>query len=521
MPLTLAVFAFSFNPSDPVWSFWLSILSFVMTLIGLPTLFSILVSIFSKPRKQLSYQTISNAALIDQRKDLGEDMIITLKGGALGQPTEVDDARLIMLKLTNTGTGVIEKKDFTFDEEEKLRFEFEEAKLILCAIHHTEPDDFISTEGRQKIIHLDPLDRPPIPDTPEGMRSISHTLGNPHLHRYVDLDGRTLNKGNAIVLKFVTRGHVQMKVKGELKGGKVVRYKPAPPIFTLPRVLIGLIIALLLISPFLVSRSGVFNRCAFSFSPVNISGSTAFYHTVQAQAQDYRNACPISFLTALHVESSDSGAGLTQLEGNNLDIADSEISPVEAGYAYKDLTEHQVAVIVFSMIINKKVTGITSLSRAQITSIYVGQYTNWRQVGGPDLPIVLFGRPSGSGTQLAFTHFVLNSPARAAQTTVSSTQEVINGVGSMPGAIGYSDLGSGIAASGTVSTIDIDGNAPTPGFVENNQYKFWAIERMYTKQSINNPLIPSFITYVTNNIHTGDTFIRIADMPSVVLATHE
>jgi phosphate transport system substrate-binding protein len=432
----------------------------------------------------------------------------------------VDDARLIMLKLTNTGTGVIEKRDFTYDEEEKLRFEFAEAKLILCAIHHTEPDDFISDEGRQKIIHLDPLDHTPIPDTAEGMRSISRTL-TPLLHRYVDLDGRTLNKGNSMVLKFVTRGHVPMKVKGELKGGKVVRYKPAPPIFTVPRVLTGLAIALLLLSPLLASRSGVFSRCAFSFSPVNISGSTAFYHTVQTQAQGYRNACPISFLTSLHVESSDSAAGLTQLESGNLDIANSEISPAQAGEPYKDLVEHQVAVIVFTMIINKNVTGITSLSHDQITKIYTGQYTNWRQVGGPDLPIVLFGRPSGSGTQLAFTRFVLSKAVSAPQTTVSSTQEVISGVGSTPGAIGYTDLGSGINANQAITTIGIDGKAPTPGMVENNQYKFWAIERMYSQQKATNPLIASFITYVTNNIRTGDTFIRIDDMPSSVLATHD
>ena len=527
---TLLIAAFSisgFNPGDPEWSFWFNVLTIAIAVIGPPTIVSFIANFFSKPRKRLSYQTESDAALVDQRKDLGEDMTVTLTGGALHRPTEVDDARLIMFKLINTGADIIRTEDFDYNQHPKLRFEFAAAKLILCSVHHTEPDDLIPLESRQDIIHLDPLTRrnaAPISQdspiiVPDRLRNqpTSNTRP-PLLHKYVDLDGRILDKNDAIVLKFVTQGRVPMTIQGRLLGGTIVPYTPTPPIFTVPRVLLGLLLAIIIVIG--INRFGAFqqNNCALSLAPVNISGSSAFVDTVQTQANAYHKGCP--FVT-LNVQSSDSAAGLTQLEQKHLDIADSEISPKEAGDNYTDLTEHQVAVIVFTVIINKQVTGVTSLSQDDITKIYTGQYRNWKQLNGPNMPIVLYSRPSGSGTQAAFTRYVLQRPPSAIQVTVSSTQEVINGVGTTRGAIGYVDLGSADQATDTVTSININGNAPTPGLVENNKYPFWAIERMYTRQDDNNPLVPSFIAYATNNIRTNNTFINIAEMPPSVRAKHE
>jgi len=170
------------------------------------------------------------------------------------------------------------------------------------------------------------------------------------------------------------------------------------------------------------------------------------------------------------------------------------------------------------MIRNKQVTGIPSLTRDQITGIYDGRYTNWHQLGGPDLPIVLFGRPSGSGTQATFTRYVLQGSGTAPVSPLSSTPEVISKVGSAMGAIGYVDLGSANQASDTVTAININGYAPTPGLVENGMYTFWAIERMYTRTDTNNPLVYAFITYVTDNVQTNTTFIKEGDMPPVVIS---
>lgn len=515
-----------FNPGDPEWGFWLNLAAIALAIIGPPSIIPLILHFVTKPKKQLSYQVESDAALIDRRKDLGPDMRIFFQGGSLVNPTPVDEVRLMMYKIINTGSEDIHESDFLYGQKNMLRFEFEEAGLILCAIHHTEPDDLIPVEDRKEAITLGPLPANPPSPPPIYIPPHVHIPSAPSFYQYVDLHGLTLEKGYAVILKFVTQGKVKLKERqpgmrgpqGRLKKGKIVKYTPSLPVFTVSRILIGLLIALVIVASITVFGTFRQNNCVLSFSPVKIGGSSAFYNTVQAQANSYHQGCPFA---TLNVESGDSGVGLFQLEQGKLDIANSEISLKEAKYNYSDLSEHQVAVIVFTIILNRSVTGITSLSRDQLTGIYDGRYTNWKQLpGGPDLPIIRFNRPSDSGTHASFSSFVLKGSATAPQTTLSTTQQMIDNVSSTGGAIGYADLGSANQASNRVTAIAIDGNAPTPGLVENGTYPFWAIERMYTRQANGNSLISTFIDYVINNIPTNTTFIRKGDMQKDVLATH-
>lgn len=138
----------------------------------------------------------------------------------------------------------------------------------------------------------------------------------------------------------------------------------------------------------------------------------------------------------------------------------------------------------------------------------------------PDLPIVLVGLPTDSGTHAAFSHFVLIGTEMPVPLVVTSTSEVINTVSTRDGAIGYVDLGSANKANAVVTSIAISGNAPTAGLVASNNYSFWAVERMYAKKNLD-ALSRSFVNYVINNRQTSDTFIRLKDMHPGVLLTHE
>src|SRR5882724_9087256 len=140
---SLVFLASIFNPSDPALQFWMSVLSLILTVIGIPTIFSIILRLRSKPKKRLSYQTVSDVGLVNQQKDLGAGIAVILKGGVIGEAIEVNDARIVMLRLMNTGSEAIHKSDFNYDEEDKIRFDFTEPKLIFCAVHDTEPAELI------------------------------------------------------------------------------------------------------------------------------------------------------------------------------------------------------------------------------------------------------------------------------------------------------------------------------------------------------------------------------------------
>jgi phosphate transport system substrate-binding protein len=325
----------------------------------------------------------------------------------------------------------------------------------------------------------------------------------------------------SIDLKFLTLGHSALRVIGHLVGGAISQYSSPPPRKT-RRIIAG---TLLVVLGALLAHEIDFagrlwqGQCALGPVPLMVNGSSAFYPTAAAEATRYHAQCPVAVFS---VGSSSSGAGLSMLERGAVQIADSELSPEEAGYSSTNLVEHQVALIVFTVVVNRAVTGVHSLTRDQITGIYSGTIANWSMLGGPDLAISVIGRPADSGTQASFTHFVLDHPTTPAssQLVESGTSEVIDKVRATPGAIGYVDLGAANQAHNDLTLLAIDGYPPTLGLVKSGTYPFWAIERMYTKT---NPdvLSVSFIQRVISDIQTSDTFVRVSDVPDAVLGSHE
>ncbi len=215
-----------------------------------------------------------------------------------------------------------------------------------------------------------------------------------------------------------------------------------------------------------------------------------------------------------------SSSGLRDLKNGNIQIANSELSSSAAGVNSTDFEDHRVAVIVFTIVVNRDVTGITSLTRDQLIKIYNGNYQSWSDVDkrAPNIPIKVFGRPTTSGTYGTFTSYVLDREANAASSyqEIDKTSQVASVIAQTSGSIGYVDEGTAGRDSGSLRSIEIDGVAPTYTQIENNAYPFWAIEHMYTKKDPS-ALVNSFIKYVGRNIETNDTFIKLPDMPANVL----
>ena len=252
---------------------------------------------------------------------------------------------------------------------------------------------------------------------------------------------------------------------------------------------------------------------------ITAAGSTALAPLVTAVAKDYQAKCPSASIT---VFLGGSGVGLASAENGSVQIGDSDIFK-EAGQ--DDLVDHQVAVVVYTLVVNPKVTGVTNLTTLQIKGIYSGSITNWNEVGGPNLPIVVISRPTTSGTRATFQSYILGGPETIqgpASLVSDNTATVVSEINQTAGAIGYVPVGA--AKSAYLTTVNIDSNASDPTLVENNTYKFWNIEHMFTKGPATG-LAQALINYMLSDQGKQEAaslgFIAITDMQQTALQAHQ
>lgn len=252
---------------------------------------------------------------------------------------------------------------------------------------------------------------------------------------------------------------------------------------------------------------------------VTSSGSTALAPLVKAVAQDYQQKCQGASIT---VNLGGSGTGLAQVASGAVDIGNSDVF---AKSNQQDLVDHQVAVVIFAIIVNKNVS-VKNLSTAQLKGMYSGQITNWNQVGGPDKKIIVVSRPTSSGTRQTFQKYILGGPETIAgpqNLTTDSTSTVIQNVAQNDGAIGYAATGP-VKKTGGVTIINIDNVAPTADTVKDNNYKFWAIEHMYTKGPAK-PGAQALIDYMLSDTGKREArkldFVSTTDIQPAAAQTHQ
>jgi phosphate transport system substrate-binding protein len=232
---------------------------------------------------------------------------------------------------------------------------------------------------------------------------------------------------------------------------------------------------------------------------ITAAGSTALQPLVDAAAKQYVKACSGSTIT---VNGGGSGTGLTQVAGGSIQIGDSDVTPVGklSTPDADSLVDHIVARQGWIVVTNKDVTGVTNLTTQQNIDIWTGKVTNWKDVGGPDLPIVLIFRPSSSGTRSTFKKLVLGGATEATggQTlTEDSNGAVTTAITKTDGAVSvigfayYNDP----ANKSLLNGLQLDGVDATVTNVSNASYKLAADGHMYTKGAASG-LTAAFLDYM-------------------------
>jgi phosphate transport system substrate-binding protein len=233
---------------------------------------------------------------------------------------------------------------------------------------------------------------------------------------------------------------------------------------------------------------------------ITAAGSTALQPLVQAAATNYGKACPGATVT---VNGGGSGTGLSQVAQGAIQIGDSDVtaqSKLATPLPADSLVDHIVARQGWIVVTNKDVTGVTNLTTQQNVDIWTGKDTNWNQVGGPDLPIVLIFRPASSGTRSTFKKLVLNNAVEATggQTlTEDSNGAVTTAVTTTDGAVSvigfayYNDPANKPLLNG----LQLDGVDATVANMASSTYKLAADGHMYTNGQPSG-LTAAFLAYM-------------------------
>jgi len=174
-----------------------------------------------------------------------------------------------------------------------------------------------------------------------------------------------------------------------------------------------------------------------------IKGSTTVLPIAQVTLEAYMKANPRANVS---LSGGGSGEGIKALLEGSADIANSsrEISKTELDLARTkgvQPVETVVAIDAIVPIVNPK-NRVKDLTVDQLSQIYQGKITNWKEVGGEDLQIVVISRDSSSGTFEAWGEMVLNkakvSPRAQMQ---ASSGAIVQAVSKNRYALGYIGMG--------------------------------------------------------------------------------
>lgn len=112
---------------------------------------------------------------------------------------------------------------------------------------------------------------------------------------------------------------------------------------------------------------------------------------------------------------------------------------------------------------------VKGLSKAQLKAIFTGAIVNWKDVGGPNLPIVTCSEPllSGRNTLAVFKTVVLDEAAFGPVHEVADPSDCLAFVAANPGAVTFATVAYAIPG---VRTILVDGVEPTPVRVVDSSY---------------------------------------------------
>lgn len=225
---------------------------------------------------------------------------------------------------------------------------------------------------------------------------------------------------------------------------------------------------------------------------VSTNGSTSMQKVISTLSEQFMN--DNGGITVTY-DPTGSGTGIEAVKNGSTDIGLSsrKLKDSESG-----LTATTVALDGIAIIVNKD-SKVEDLTVEQIASIFTGEVTNWKDVGGDDLEISCIGRESGSGTRDGFESVTKTSDKCKLAQELTSTGAVISAVQNNKNAIGYASLSAVDGQSG-VKAVKVAGVECSEATVLDGSY---AIQRPFvlvTKDGVKlSDAAQKFFDYATSS----------------------
>jgi phosphate transport system substrate-binding protein len=218
---------------------------------------------------------------------------------------------------------------------------------------------------------------------------------------------------------------------------------------------------------------------AHAAQSIVIKGSTTVLPIAQAALEAYMKA---NKGVQISLSGAGSGDGIKALIDKTTDIANSsrEIKKEEISLAVTRGVKpiaHVVAHDALIPVVHPK-NKVTNLSIDQLSQIYQGKITNWKEVGGENLKIVVISRDSSSGTFESWDHFIMKKAKVTPRAQMmASNGAIVTAIANNRYAIGY--LGMGYINK-SVKPLHVNGVMGSAKTVLSKQYPLARELYMYT-----------------------------------------
>lgn len=221
---------------------------------------------------------------------------------------------------------------------------------------------------------------------------------------------------------------------------------------------------------------------------VTVKGSDTMVILSQRWAEVFMKSNPG---VTVQVTGGGSGTGIAALLNGSTDICNasrpikqSEIEKLKTKYGSTGV-EIKVAIDGLSVYVNKANKKVNDLTLAQIKGIYTGEIRNWKEVGGADAQIIMYGRENSSGTYVYFKEHVLeNKDFSSDVQSLPGTAAVVNAVSKDKNAIGFGGAAYAKGIKDLAVRKDPDSKAflPNRHNIESGEYPISRFLYMYTRK---------------------------------------